>query len=87
MKQIIPQNDLVLCICITNNKKTTESGFIYESNDISLYEIVKISKNAKNDIDLNEGDIIRVNSTGTSITLDGVDYLMFKMENIVGKVI
>ena len=87
MKKIIPQNNSVLCICVTDNKKITESGFIYESNDIPLYKIISISKNAKNDIGLVENDIVRVNSTGTSITLDGVDYLMFKMENIIGKVI
>ena len=87
MKQIIPQNNSVLCKCITEKTKTTESGFVYESNDIPLYEVISISQNAKNDLGLIEGDIIRTNSTGTPVTLDDVDYLLFKIENIVGKVI
>ena len=87
MKQIIPQNNSVLCKCITEKTKTTESGFVYESNDIPLYEVISISKNVKNDIGLVEGDLVRVNSTGTLITLDEVDYILFKIENIVGKVI
>ena len=87
MKKIIPQNDSVLCICTTDKTKTTESGFVYESNDVPLYEVISISNNIKNDLDLIEGDVIRVNSTGTPITLDNVDYILFNIKNVIGKVI
>ena len=87
MKTIVPQNDSVLCICMTEKTKTTEFGFVYESNDVPLYKVVSISKNAKdNNLSLEEGDIVRTNSTGTPITLDGVDYTIFKIENIMGKI-
>jgi co-chaperonin GroES (HSP10) len=86
--KIIPQNNQVLCKCITNNKKSLASGFTYETNDVLLYEVIKISENyPKTSIQLNVGDIIRTNSTGTKTTINNIDYILFADENIVGKVI
>jgi co-chaperonin GroES (HSP10) len=86
--KLVPQNDYALCKCITENKKTLSSGFVYETNDVKLYEIIDISHNfPKSDLNLKIGDIIRTNSTGTAIKLDNIDYIVFKHDSIVGKVI
>ena len=88
MKTIIPQNNYVVCKCITNNKKTLASGFVYETNDVPLYEVVEISKNFKHStIQLNIGDVIRTNSSGTTANLNNIEYILFEADNIVGKVI
>ena len=88
MKKIIPQNNYVVCKCVTNNKKTLASGFVYETNDIPLYEVIEISKNFDRSIvDINIGDIIRTNSSGTSANLDNNEYILFEANTIMGKVI
>lgn len=88
MKKIIPQNNYVVCKCITNNKKTLASGFVYETNDIPLYEVIEISKNFDRSIvDINIGDVIRTNSSGTSANLDNNEYILFEANTIMGKVI
>ena len=85
---IIPQNNYVLCKCITDNKKMLSSGFVYETNDIPLYEVIEISKNFDRSIvDINIGDIIRTNSSGTSANLDNNEYILFEANTIMGKVI
>ena len=63
-------------------EKKTESGFVYKSNDIPLYLIEKVGPQVKN---FHAGDIIVVNSTGTKIEFDNVDYFLFKEENVMGK--
>lgn len=86
--KIVPQNNYVLCKCITENKKTLASGFIYETNDVSLYEIIDISKNFKNTaLQLNIGDIIRTNSSGTKVKNDDGEFVLFECDSIVGKII
>ena len=45
--KLVPQNKNVVCRCISSNEKTTESGFVYTSNDVPLYEVVSIAKKAK----------------------------------------
>ena len=85
--KLVPQNKNVMCRCISSNEKTTESGFVYTSNDVPLYEVVSIAEKVKDDICLNVGDIIRTSSTGTKVEVDGVEYYMFSSENIAGKVI
>lgn len=84
--KIIPHNKNVICKCISSNEKTTESGFAYKSNDISLYEVVSFDDKVKDDIDINVGDVIRTNSTGTKIEVDDVEYYIFNSKNIVGKI-
>jgi co-chaperonin GroES (HSP10) len=86
--KIIPHNNHVLCKCITNNKKTLASGFVYETNDVMLYEVISISNNIKDDtLNLAIGDIVRTNSVGTCINSDDGEYYLFNIENIAGKVI
>lgn len=82
MKQLIPQNDMVLCTLLSSTEKKTECGFVYKSNDIPLYLIKKVGPQVKN---FHAGDIIVVNSTGTKIEFDNVDYFLFKEENVMGK--
>ena len=83
--KLIPQNDNVLCTCVTSDNKTTSTGFIYKSNDIKLYKVESIGPNVK--IPLKIGDSIITNSIGTKAKLGEVDYYFFKEENIMGKVI
>lgn len=89
MKKIIPQNDAVLCILEESNEKTIiNNNLAYKINSIPLYKVVAIGNKAyEKFIDLNEGDVIRTNSTGTLVDLDNVKYYIFKAENIIGKVI
>ena len=82
MKQLIPQNDMVLCTLLSSTEKKTKSGFVYKSNDIPLYLIEKVGPQVKN---FHTGDIIVVNSTGTKIEFDNVDHFLFKEENVMGK--
>lgn len=82
--KIVPQNDMIACICTTSREKTTSTGFVYKSNDIPLYEVEGIGPRVK--MPLAVGDLITANSTGTSAVVDGVEYFLFKEENIVGKV-
>ena len=83
MKQLIPQNDVVLCALLSSNEKKTESGFVYKSNDIPLYVVEKVGPNVK--MDLHVGDVVVVNSTGTRAVIGDAEYFLFKEENIMGK--
>ena len=83
MKKLIPQNDMVLCKLVSSDEKTTESGFVYKSNDIPLYCIEEVGPQVKN---FNVGDIVVVNSTGTMVEFNDNEYFLFKEENIMGKV-
>ncbi len=85
--KLIPQNNNVVCKCISSDEKTTESGLVYKSNDVLLYEVASVADKVKNDIDIQVGDVIRTNSTGTKVEVDGEKYYIFNSENIVGKVI
>lgn len=78
------QNDMVLCSLASSNEKTTSSGFVYKSNDIPLYKVEDIGSNVK--MELSCGDLVVVNATGTLASIDGIDYRLFKEENIMGKV-
>ena len=78
------QNDMVLCSLVSSNEKTTSSGFVYKSNDIPLYKVEDIGSNVK--MELSVGDIVVVNATGTLASVNGIDYKLFKEENIMGKV-
>ena len=88
MEKLIPQNGNVVCTCIACANKTTSSGFIYKSDDAPLYKVEAISNRAdgNSSIDLSEGDLVRVNSTGTCVKHNGIDYYIFNFDNIVGKV-
>lgn len=86
MKAIIPQNKNVVCKCISSDYKTTESGLTYKSNDMPLYEVVDASKKASELLDIKAGDVVAVNSTGTKVELDGVEYIIFDAESIMGKI-
>ena len=87
MNVIKPQNNMVLCKCITPKTKTTESGFVYESNDIPLYEVISVSDSMKDDaLHLEPGDVVRTCATGTLATVDEVDYVLFDIDSIMGKV-
>lgn len=85
--KLIPQNKNVICKCISLDEKTTESGFTYKSNDIALYEVISFADAIKKDVDIEVGDIITTNSTGTKVEVDGVEYYIFNSENIIGKII
>lgn len=78
------QNDMVLCSLASSNEKTTSSGFVYKSNSIPLYKVEDIGPNVK--MELGIGDIVVVNATGTLASVNGIDYKLFKEENIMGKV-
>ena len=82
MKQLIPQNDIVLCTLLSSTEKETENGFVYKSNDIPLYFVEKVGPQVKN---FHVGDIIVVNSTGTKVEFDNTDHFLFKEENVMGK--
>ena len=86
--KLIPQNKNIVCKCISSDEKTTESGFTYKSNDVKLYEVVSVSNVLRDDLfDIKAGDKIVVNSTGTKVEVDGEEYYMFNVENIMGKLI
>lgn len=85
--KLIPHNKNVICKCISSSEKTTESGFVYKSNDVPLYEVVSLDPNAKDDIDVNVGDVIRTNSSGTKAEVDGMTYYIFNSKNILAKVV
>ena len=93
MEKLIPQNGNVVCTRIACANKTTSFGFIYKSDDAPLYKVEAISNRAdgnradgNSSIDLSEGDLVRVNSTGTCVKHNGIDYYIFNLDNIVGKV-
>lgn len=86
MKLIIPQNKNIVCKCIASKNKTTTAGFIYTSVDVPLYEVTSIADKAKNDIELEVGDVVVVNSTGTKIEVDGEEFYLFSSENIMAKI-
>lgn len=87
-KNIIPQNDSVLCKCISEKEKTIKgTSFKYESNDLLEYKVIAIGPKASESvIDLHEGDVIISNSTGTLIKCNDESYYAFKLENIVAKI-
>ena len=86
--KLIPQNKNIVCKCISSDEKTTESGFTYKSNDVKFYEVVSISNVLRDDLlNIKAGDKIVVNSTGTKVEIDGEEYYMFNVENIMGKLI
>lgn len=87
--KLIPQNKNLMCKCISSDEKTTESGFTYKSNDMKIYEVISVSNSLANEdnFDIKTGDKIIVNSTGTKVEVDGEEYYMFNVENIMGKII
>ena len=87
--KLIPQNKNLVCKCMSSDEKTTESGFMYRSNDVKLYEVVSIANTLRSDelFNVKVGDLIVVNSTGTKIELNGEEYYMFNAENVMGKII
>lgn len=86
MKKFIPQNDIVLCKLENGPHKTTESGFIYTTNDIPTYRVIATGPKVSATLDLQAGDIIRTNSNGTIANDNGEEFYMFKSENVMGKV-
>lgn len=83
--KLIPQNSNILCKPIKQEEKKLESGFVYKVDDVKLYEVVSTPVNYEGM--LKPGDIVVANSTGTSAEVDGVEYVMFKDENIMAKTI
>ena len=86
MNEFVPHNNHVVCKCITSNEKTTASGFVYKSNDLPLYKIVKMADDIK-DSPFNVGDVVVSVSTGTKFEKDGVEYVLFNVDNIAAKTI
>lgn len=84
--KLIPQNKNVICKRISPDEKTLESGFTYKSNDIPLYEVVSVSSKARDEIDVDVGDVVIASSTGTKVELDDVEYNVFSSESIAGKI-
>lgn len=81
--KIIPQNNTVLCECVSKQKTQITSHIIYEQEHIPEYKIIDSSLTSN---DFFIGDIIICNSTGTKIkTEDGYKYI-FTYESIIGKV-
>ena len=78
------QNDIIVCSLASSNEKTTSTGFVYKSNDIPLYKVEDVGPSVK--MELSVGDLVVVNATGTLASIDGIDYKLFKEENIMGKV-
>lgn len=86
MKTIIPQNDMLLCTIVSSNEKETSTGFVYKSNDLTLYQVKSIGPSVSYD-NIRSGDIVIANSTGSKVTLNGIEYCLLKEENIMGKVV
>ena len=84
--KLVPQNKNVVCKRISPDEKTLESGFTYKSDDIPLYEVVSVSSKARDEIEIDVGDVVIASSTGTAVELDGVKYNVFSSESIVGKI-
>lgn len=89
---IIPQNDYVLCKrVVADSSEVSKNGFIYQSPQMPVYEILKMSEslslvNSSKTMDLNVGDHIICNSTGTQIQASDDEPLwLFKLENIAAK--
>lgn len=70
--------------CITDKTKTTENGFIYESDDVQLYKIVDINSDISN---FKTNDVVMINSTGTHVSVDGEDFLIVNANNMMAKVV
>lgn len=83
MKQLIPQNDVVLCTLMPNDNAYTY-GIVYESKSVPMYKIEKLGPNVTSMFNVN--DIIVTSTTGTKATLDNVDYFLFKEKDIMGKI-
>lgn len=79
------QNNNILCKLIAQKEKKMESGFTYHVPEVNLYEVVSTPANYKGMF--KTGDIVMVNSTGTLVEVDCIDYLVFKDENITAKTI
>jgi len=82
--KIILHNNNILCKLIAREEKKTESGFVYHVPEVNLYEVVSTPVNYEGMV--KTGDIVTVNSTGTLVEVNGVDYLLFKDENITAKI-
>ena len=83
--KLTPQNNNVVCKSVAQEEKMTESGFVYKIDEVKLYEVVSTPE--KYSGTLRSGDIVVANSTGTVVEVDGVEYVMFKDENIAAKII
>lgn len=81
----IPQNNYVLCKQINETKHQTIGLFIYEKEELPIYEIINIGEKI-NDFSFNVGDNVICCSTGTKIILDSNTYYLFDKNNIVGKI-
>ena len=87
-KDIVAQNDNVICIVESSSKKIHDSGFIYESDEIPTYRVVSIGPRvSSNSLDIKVGDVVTVNSTGTLIEDGSMKLYAFNIANVVSKLI
>lgn len=83
MKQLTPQNDVVLCTLVPN-ANACSNGIVYESKGVPMYKIEKLGPNVTSMFNVN--DIIVTSTTGTKATLDNIDYFLFREKDIMGKI-
>lgn len=87
MAKLIPENNSIICAEVTPSRKTVmESGISYERDDLPVYRVLGKSADYSG-MELAEGDMIICNSSGTRLHDAGAVHVIFKPENVVGKII
>ena len=74
-------------VCVGSEDVLSSGLSLQATEESNVNAIVNASKIVKNNLNFAKNDIVRTNSTGTPITVDNVDYVLFNAENIMGIVI
>lgn len=79
-----PLYDYVVCKqTIDKMSDMTAGKFSYRSETLPEYEVISLGDCV---CDIDVGDFVVVNSTGTNVKIDDDMLYLFKSENIVGKI-
>lgn len=80
---IVPQNNYVLCRRVNQAEHIDQKlGLAYTKKELPLYEVVSVSRSFSADVAVSPGQRIVINSTGTHVIYDDVDFWLVNGQNI-----
>ena len=84
-----PIKNSVLCRRIVESKTTEDDGkgLIVRHGNVDVFKVVDFHADEPEKCCFGVGDEIIVNSTGDELVIDGETYYLFKVENVMARVL